>query len=156
MKVSQQLTKSRRITVLISRVDCPHHNRATIVELGVIIGKPGRNIAAVNAMSYISGYCLAIDYTARNMQDKVKKAGLPWSAVKGFDTFCPVSDFIDVKQIPDPHDLELWYKVNGVTKQSDRTDLMLYRIPELIRHCSSIMKLEEGDLLLTGQSSSSH
>lgn len=101
-------------------------------------------------MSHISGYCLAIDYTARNMQDKVKKAGLPWSAVKGFDTFCPVSKFIDLKAVPDPHDLELYFKINGVVKQLGRTDLMLYRIPELIQHCSSIMKLEEGDLLLTG------
>lgn len=85
------------------------------------------------------------------MQDKVKKAGLPWSAVKGFDTFCPVSKFVDRDLIKDPHDLELWYKINGEMKQHSRTDLMLYRIPELIRHCSSIMKLEEGDLLLTGQ-----
>lgn len=118
----------------------------------MIIGKPGRDISTTDAMLHVSGYCLAIDYTARNMQDKVKKQGLPWSAAKGFDTFCPVSTFIDLKAVPDPHDLELWYKVNGVVKQMGRTDLMLYRIPELIRHCSSIMKLEEGDLLLTGSS----
>jgi acylpyruvate hydrolase len=102
-------------------------------------------------MSHISGYCLAIDYTARNMQDIVKASGLPWSAVKGFDTFCPISNFINKTQIPDPHNLELYFKLNGVIKQLGRTDLMLYRIPELIRHVSSIMKLEEGDLLLTGE-----
>lgn len=57
------------------------------VELGVVIGKTGRDIAAAEAMNHVAGYCLAIDYTARNVQEKAKKAGLPWSAAKGFDTF---------------------------------------------------------------------
>lgn len=61
--------------------------RSRAVELGVIIGKGGRDIAASSAMNHVAGYCLAIDYTARNMQEVVKKKGLPWSAVKGFDTF---------------------------------------------------------------------
>ena len=52
----------------------------------MVIGKGGRDIAAKDAMNHVAGYCLAIDYTGRNMQEKVKKAGLPWSAAKGFDT----------------------------------------------------------------------
>ncbi|GAA6016551.1 hypothetical protein JCM10207_002837 [Rhodosporidiobolus poonsookiae] len=123
-----------------------HHE----VELGVVIGKAGRDIPAARAFEYIAGYTLAIDYTGRNMQDAVKAKGLPWSAAKGFDTFCPVGEFIPKEKIADPHDLKLWYKINGETKQSDSTNLMLYRIPELIAHVSGIMKLEEGDLLLTG------
>ncbi|BGP13954.1 hypothetical protein JCM10213_005538 [Rhodosporidiobolus nylandii] len=123
-----------------------HHE----VELGVVIGKAGRNIAAEKAYEYVAGYTLAIDYTGRNVQDAVKAKGLPWSAAKGFDTFCPVGEFIPKEKIPDPHNLKLWYKINGETKQSDSTSLMLYRIPQLIEHVSSIMKLEEGDLLLTG------
>ncbi|KAM0750502.1 hypothetical protein T439DRAFT_343212 [Meredithblackwellia eburnea MCA 4105] len=123
-----------------------HHE----VELGVVIGKKGRDISAAKAYEHIAGYCLAIDYTARNMQEVVKKKGLPWSAVKGFDTFCPVGDFIPASEIKDPQDLELWYKVNGETKQDGNTNLMLYKIDALIEHCSSIMTLEEGDLLLTG------
>ncbi|GAA5868451.1 hypothetical protein JCM8547_006279 [Rhodosporidiobolus lusitaniae] len=123
-----------------------HHE----VELGVVIGKAGRNIPAEKAYDYVAGYTLAIDYTARNVQDAVKAKGLPWSAAKGFDTFCPVGEFIPKQKIVDPHDLKLWYKINGETKQSDSTNLMLYRIPQLIEHVSSIMKLEEGDLLLTG------
>ncbi|GAA5868261.1 hypothetical protein JCM1840_005617 [Sporobolomyces johnsonii] len=123
-----------------------HHE----VELGVIIGQGGRDIPADKAMDHIAGYCLAIDYTARNVQDAAKAKGLPWSAAKGFDTFCPVGPFIPKEKIQDPHDLKLWYKINGETKQSDSTNLMLYRIPQLIEHVSSIMTLEEGDLLLTG------
>ncbi|GAA5888118.1 hypothetical protein JCM6882_000287 [Rhodosporidiobolus microsporus] len=123
-----------------------HHE----VELGVVIGKAGRDIPAAKAFDYVAGYTLAIDYTGRNMQDAVKAKGLPWSAAKGFDTFCPVGEFIPKEKIPDPHNLKLWYKINGETKQSDSTNLMLYRIPQLIEHVSGIMKLEEGDLLLTG------
>jgi len=123
-----------------------HHE----VELGVVIGKTGRDISEKDAMSYVAGYTLAIDYTGRNVQDAVKKKGLPWSTAKGFDTFCPVGEYIEASVVNDPHELHLWYKVNGQTKQSGSTNLMLYRIPKLIEHCSSIMTLEEGDLILTG------
>lgn len=63
-----------------------------------------------------------------------------------------MGDFIDKKDIKDPQNLGLWYKVNDVFKQQESTNLMLYQIPKLIEHCSSIMKLEEGDLILTGPS----
>ena len=56
------------------------------VELGVIIGKPGRDIPKGKAFDHVAGYCLAIDYTARNVQDAAKAKSLPWSAAKGFDT----------------------------------------------------------------------
>lgn len=69
-----------------------------VVELAVVLGKTGRDIAAQDADGYIGGYgacvllttALAIDMTARNMQDKAKKAGLPWSSAKGLDTFTPI------------------------------------------------------------------
>ncbi|KAG8859375.1 hypothetical protein FRB96_004590 [Tulasnella sp. 330] len=123
-----------------------HHE----VELGVIIGKTGRDITPANAESFIAGYTLAIDMTARNLQDVVKKAGLPWSAVKGFDTFTPISHFIPKEDVGDPHNLQLWLKINGATKQDSSTADMIFRIPRLIEHVSSIMTLEEGDVLLTG------
>ena len=88
------------------------------------------------------------------------------------DTWCPVSTYIPAERVKDPHDLKLWYKVsglgfstrrlgwpvadsccaqvNGEFRQNGSTSLMLYRIPELIAHCSSIMRLEAGDLILTG------
>lgn len=63
-----------------------------------------------------------------------------------------MGELIPASEIKDPQNLNLWYKINGETKQEDSTNLMLWKIPELIEHCSSIMKLEEGDLLLTGTS----
>lgn len=120
------------------------------MELGLVIGKPGRDISQANAESHIAGYTLAVDMTARNLQEKVKKQGLPWSTVKGFDTFTPIGAFIPKSAISDPHDLRLQLKVNGILKQDGTTSDMIFRIPRVIEHVSSIMKLEDGDLILTG------
>jgi len=93
---------------------------------------------------------LAVDMTARNLQDKVKKQGLPWSAAKGFDTFTPIGPFIPKTFVGDPHNLRLSLKINGIIKQDGSTADMIFRIPRLIEHISCIMSLEEGDLILTG------
>ncbi|KAG1782377.1 hypothetical protein EV702DRAFT_1063963 [Suillus placidus] len=132
--------------VEIPRGVVAHHE----VELGLVIGKGGRDISQDAAESHIAGYALAVDMTARNMQDEVKKKGLPWSAVKGFDTFTPIGSFIPKSSVSDAHDLMLSLKINGVIKQNGTTGDMIFRIPRLIEHISSIMTLEEGDLILTG------
>jgi len=123
-----------------------HHE----VELGLVIGKGGRDILQAHADEHIAGYALAVDITARNLQEQVKTKGLPWSAAKGFDTFTPIGPFIPKSLIKDPHDLKLWIKVNGAFKQNGTTADMIFRIPRLIEHISSIMALEEGDVVLTG------
>ena len=102
------------------------------------------------ALEAIEGYVVAIDITARNIQDECKKKGLPWTTAKGFDTFCPISDFIPKEKIKDPHDVELWLDVNGKSRQRDSSRLMLFRIPQLLSEISSVMRLEKGDLVLTG------
>jgi acylpyruvate hydrolase len=88
--------------------------------------------------------------TARNMQEAVKKKGLPWSAAKGFDTFTPISSFIEKSKISKPSDVRLWLKTNDKTRQDGNTSDMIFDIPQLINHVSSIMTIEVGDLLLTG------
>ncbi|KAJ7171912.1 hypothetical protein C8R46DRAFT_1084225 [Mycena filopes] len=123
-----------------------HHE----VELGVVIGKGGRDISQADAESHVAGYALAVDMTARNLQDQVKKRGLPWSAAKGFDTFTPIGSFIPKDQVADPNSLTLSLKINGAFKQNGTTADMIFKIPRLIEHISSIMTLEEGDLVLTG------
>ncbi|KAI9591294.1 hypothetical protein BDF19DRAFT_389575 [Syncephalis fuscata] len=123
-----------------------HHE----VELGVVIGQAGRDIRASEADKYVAGYVLAVDLTARNLQDIVKKKGLPWSAAKGFDTFTPVGDFIPREKIPDPHNVNLWLKVDKETRQNGNTQDMMFKIPQLVEHVSGIMRLEPGDLILTG------
>ncbi|KAF8222488.1 hypothetical protein L208DRAFT_1426346 [Tricholoma matsutake] len=132
--------------VEIPRGIVAHHE----VELGLVIGKGGRDITQADADSHVAGYALAVDMTARNLQDQVKKQGLPWSAAKGFDTFTPIGSFIPKTQVPDPYNLWLLLKINGIIKQDGTTADMIFRIPRLIEHISSIMTLEEGDLILTG------
>lgn len=117
------------------------------------MGKELSNLPAEDehqAMDAIGGYAVAIDMTARNIQDECKKKGLPWTIAKGFDTFAPISNFIAKECIRDPHDVELWLEVNGQSRQKDTTGLMLFRIPRLLREISGVMKLEKGDIVLTG------
>ncbi|KAJ1927028.1 hypothetical protein IWQ60_003283 [Tieghemiomyces parasiticus] len=123
-----------------------HHE----VELGVVIGQRGRDIDPAEADSYIAGYALALDLTARNVQDEVKKKGLPWTTAKGFDTFTPVGTFIPKHLVPNPHHVRLWCAVDDAVRQDGYTSDMIFQIPQLLAHVSSIMTLQPGDLLLTG------
>lgn len=102
------------------------------------------------ALDAVAGYAVSIDMTARDVQEEAKKKGLPWTAAKGFDTFLPMSKYIPKSAIPDPHDVELWLTVNGKDRQRDSTALMLFRIPRILSEISRVMKLEEGDVVLTG------
>lgn len=123
------------------------------VELGLVMGKQVRNLHPEDtqgAMDAIHGYILAIDMTARNVQDEAKRKGLPWSIAKGFDTFMPISNFIAKHRIPNPQQAHIWLSVNNEIKQSDNTELMLFRIPRQLSDISRVMTLEEGDIVLTG------
>lgn len=123
-----------------------HHE----VELGVVIGKKGVSISESNAMDHVGGYALALDMTARDIQNKAKKLGWPWTLAKGFDTALPVSEFIPKVEIPDPENVHLWLKVDGELKQDGNTQDLIFKIPHLISYISQKMTLEVGDLILTG------
>jgi len=123
-----------------------HHE----VELGVIIGKLGKDINESSAMEYVGGYCLVLDMTDRIGQSAAAKAGLSWGLAKGFDTSCPVSEFIPKDRIPNPQNVDLWLKVNGVDRQKGNTKDMIFTVPNLISWVSQYFTLEPGDLLLTG------
>jgi acylpyruvate hydrolase len=123
-----------------------HHE----VELGVIIGSKGRDISVNDAMKFVAGYVVALDMTARDIQDEAKKAGLPWTEAKGYDTFCGIGEYIPKHWITNPDNVELWLRVDGELKQQGNTKDMIFKIPFLINYISSIMTLEPGDLILTG------
>lgn len=88
--------------------------------------------------------------TARNIQNEAKRKGLPWDISKGFDTFLPISRLIPKAKIPDPHDIELWLRVNGEDRQRDSTNLLLFTIPRILSDISRVFTLEEGDIVITG------
>ena len=119
------------------------------MELGIVIGKDGKNIPEESALSYIGGYTLALDMTARNIQGEAKKKGHPWSVAKGYDTFCPVSNLIETDKIV-LEDTKLWLKVDGEVKQDGNTKDMIFTVPYLISYISKIFSLEAGDVIITG------
>ncbi|KAJ6430874.1 hypothetical protein OIU84_018389 [Salix udensis] len=109
-----------------------------------------RDVPESTAMDYVGGYALALDMTAREIQATAKSAGLPWTVAKGQDTFTPISSVLSKSNVPDPDNLELWLKVDGEIRQKGSTKDMIFKIPFLVSHISSIMTLFEGDVILTG------
>lgn len=120
------------------------------VELAVLIGKQCRAVAAGNALEYVAGYGVAIDMTLRDVQNQLKAKGLPWDIAKGYDTSCPLSDFVPVAAVADPHALNLKLWVNVELRQDGSSSDMINRIPQIVTHISSIFTLEPGDVILTG------
>ena len=124
-----------------------HHE----VELGVIIGRGGFNIPEAEAMDHVGGYCLALDMTAREfLHEKIVPKALPWGLGKAFETSCPVSRALSREEVGDPHDVELWCRVNGVERQRDRTSNMIFNIPQVISYVSSFLTLHPADVIITG------
>lgn len=153
--VDNPLIFSKPISTIITepeKIEIPsdfkefHHE----VELGVVIGKAGKFIKEEDAMSHVLGYVLALDMTARNVQDKLKKQGHPWLLAKGLDTSCPISEFIPKANVTDVNNLSLKLSVNGNLKQNGNTKDMIYNLPTIITYISKYFKLEYGDLILTG------
>jgi len=146
LKPSSSIIGPRENAVIPPYSRLCHHE----IELAVLIGKWGRNIPETEAMNHVAGYGVAIDLTLRDVQQRLKAQGLPWDQAKGFDTSCPLSDFVPAGQVPDPHALRLTLSVNGETRQDGNTAEMIFKIPALISAASAIFTLEKGDILLTG------
>ncbi|MDK9716344.1 MAG: fumarylacetoacetate hydrolase family protein [Trichlorobacter sp.] len=119
-------------------------------ELAVLIGVEGKDITEADALSHVAGYGVAIDMTLRDVQDNLKKKGLPWEIAKGFDTSCPLSDFVPVDKVADPQGLTICLSLNGEQRQNGSTGLMINSAARIISYLSGIFTLEEGDVILTG------
>jgi len=119
-------------------------------ELALLIGRKGKDIPVERAMEHIAGYGVGIDLTLRDVQDELKKKGLPWEIAKGFDTACPLSAFVEASSVADPQNLEIRLTVNGKIRQDGNTSMMIHRIPAIISHMSGSFTLEPGDVILTG------
>ncbi|HEX6981888.1 MAG TPA: fumarylacetoacetate hydrolase family protein [Balneolaceae bacterium] len=123
-----------------------HHE----VEMVVAIGKGGKHITENQALNHVAGYAVGIDVTARDIQQKAKEKGHPWSIAKGFDTFAPLSTSVTADKVADPQNIDLQISVNGEKRQHDNTRLMIFPIAKLISFLSGIFTLHPGDLIFTG------
>lgn len=125
------------------RVIWPERRTDYEVELVVVIGKAGRNIAAGDAMAHIAGYCVGLDMTVRGAEDR--------SFRKSADSYTVIGPWLTTAdEIADPHDLTLWLTLNGKERQRSSTAAMTVAIPRLIEIASAVYTLYPGDLLFTG------
>src|SRR5580700_4001299 len=119
------------------------------LELAVIIGKPGRHFDAQEAASYIAGYTIFNDITARDIQRREMRSGV-FSFCKAIDTFCPLGPcIVTPEEIGDPHDLQMHLRVNGELRQESHSGNMSVTIPEIIAHYSAL-GYSAGDVVSTG------
>ncbi len=128
-----------RIPALSKRVDFEG-------ELAIVIGKRATRIAAnEDVRSYIRGYTIVNDVTARDLQ----KSDGQWSRAKGFDTFCPMGPLVTDEIDPDAG-LTVTTRLNGAVKQQGTTQDLIFSIATLLRHVSAAMTLVPGDVVPTG------
>jgi 2-keto-4-pentenoate hydratase/2-oxohepta-3-ene-1,7-dioic acid hydratase in catechol pathway len=118
------------------------------VELGVVIGKRAVNVSEKDALSYVMGYTVVNDVSARTQQFANAKQ---WDRGKSFDTFCPYGPWIVTRdEIPDPHVLQVRTILNGKEMQNSNTKNLIFNVNKIIAYASQGTTLEAGDLIPTG------
>ncbi|MEQ9289461.1 MAG: fumarylacetoacetate hydrolase family protein [Cyclobacteriaceae bacterium] len=118
------------------------------VELAVVIGEKASYVSEEDAMNHVAGYVLHNDYSERAFQ--LERSG-QWVKGKSCDTFAPIGPWLATKdEIKDPHNLNLWLKLNGETLQDSNTDDLVFNIPFLVHYLSQFMTLLPGDIISTG------
>ncbi len=122
------------------------------VELAIVIGKPCRAVSAEEALDYIAGYTVAVDFCARDLNKALEQFyKLDWVAGKAQDTCCPLGPrFVPASTFANPQDIRLGLRVNDEVKQDDTTCDMIFPIAEQLATLSRIMTLDPGDVVLTG------
>ena len=120
-------------------------------ELAVVIGKTGHAIPEEEAPSYIAGYTILNDVTARTIQKQDMDKSDPWFRSKSIDTFCPMGPYlVPREEVSDPGDMEIQLSVNGETRQKAKVSDMLFPVPVLLQYISKFMTLNPGDIVATG------
>ena len=119
------------------------------VELGVIIGKEGKNISKDKSMDHIFGYCIVNDISEREYQ--LERSNGQWDKGKAFDTFGPLGPFIVTKdEIKDIQNLNLELKLNQKVMQNGNTKNMIFTVEHIVSYLSFFMSLKPGDIITTG------
>lgn len=123
-----------------------HHE----VEILVKIKKIGKYIDKKFAHTYYDEIGLGIDFTARDLQSKLKEKGLPWEIAKSFDGAAVIGNFLPKNSFKDSSDINFSLQKNGEVVQKGNTSFMLWKIDELIEYISKYFTLKIGDIIFTG------
>lgn len=119
-------------------------------ELVVRISRLGKCIAPRFAHRYYDAVTVGIDFTARDLQNEYRAAGLPWELCKGFDGSAVLGDFVSLDKLPAIQDLHFHLDIDGKTVQQGHTKDMLFGVDEIISYVSQFCTLKIGDLIYTG------
>ena len=119
-------------------------------ELIIKINRLGKNIAPQFATRYFAEIGLGVDFTARDLQRRLKANGHPWEVAKAFDNSAVIGGFLPVDELGDIHQIEFRLDLNGVTVQQGNSKDMIFPIEALIAHISTFFTLKIGDILFTG------
>ena len=122
-----------------------HHE----LELVVKINRTGKFIQKKFANKYYNEISIGIDFTARDIQNNIKKKGLPWEKAKAFDGSAPVGKFLQKDNL-NLEKLDFLLKVNGKIKQKGNSENMIHNINDIISYVSQYITLKKGDLIFTG------
>jgi 2-keto-4-pentenoate hydratase/2-oxohepta-3-ene-1,7-dioic acid hydratase in catechol pathway len=122
----------------------PEHQTDFETELGIVIGRPAKNVPAGRVLDFVFGYTIGLDISDRDLQKSEKQFG----RCKSFDTYTPIGPFVysDV----DVRDLPLELRQNGEVRQKARTSQMIYSVGEIVSFASQSLTLMPGDVILTG------
>lgn len=120
------------------------------VEVLVKIKKVGKHIGKDFAPDYYDEIGLGIDFTARDLQSKLKEKGLPWEKAKGFDGAAVIGEWLPKSTFKDINDLNFKLLKNDKVVQEGNTSLMLWKIDEIIAYVSTFFMLKKGDIIFTG------
>jgi 2-keto-4-pentenoate hydratase/2-oxohepta-3-ene-1,7-dioic acid hydratase in catechol pathway len=123
-----------------------HHE----IEIIVKINKVGKYIEPKFAHKYYDEISVGIDFTARDLQAKLKAKGLPWEKAKAFDGSAVIGDFLPKEQFSSLENITFELTNNGKSVQIGDTSLMLWNIDELVSHVSQYFTLKIGDVIFTG------
>lgn len=123
-----------------------HHE----VEIIIRIEKEGKNIDPKFAHKYYSSVGIGIDFTARDLQKKLKTEGLPWDICKGFNHSAPISSFLPKGNFQDLQNLSFHLEVNNKVVQEGNTKDMIFSIDKIIAYVSKFFTLKKGDIIFTG------
>lgn len=119
-------------------------------EIAVLIGKTLKNGRAAEVLDAVAGYGLALDLTLREVQNRLKREGLPWERAKGFDGSAPLTPLIPASAVEEPDDILFSLHIDGQMRQRGEARRMIYDIRSLIANISQHFTLLPGDVILTG------
>jgi 2-keto-4-pentenoate hydratase/2-oxohepta-3-ene-1,7-dioic acid hydratase in catechol pathway len=119
-------------------------------ELIIKFNRIGKNISPKFAHRYYSEIGLGVDFTARDLQKRLKEQGKPWEVAKAFDNSAVIGEFLPADMFPDIQDIRFRLDFNGTTVQNGHSADMIFPIHELIAHVSRFFTIKIGDILFTG------